>query len=85
MHVDAAADAKRVVSRVKKIIHRRYGLPSFCALIQRARFQVVVLCPSEGKKLGIEKLAAKKLPDTARCRVVVVEPLQCLLEKGSVP
>ena len=77
--VDAGHDVRRVVARVRNAVAKRYSLPAFAEAIQNDRFEVVVLTPTEGKKIALEKAFALRDSGRTPVRVEVVPELEPLV------
>src|SRR5215210_2324181 len=79
IHVDGGNGADRVLSRVNRIVARRYLVNDFRKLIQEGGFVVAVATPSQGKKLAIEEALRQGPTPEVRYRVVAVEELAPVL------
>lgn len=66
---------------LRRVVRSRYALPDFSELIQEKRFTLAVVCPSDGKKLALEKANAKRFDGPTPVRVVAIEELQPLLAR----
>lgn len=81
VHVDTGQDVRRIVPKLRRVVRSRYPLPEFSQLIQERRFTLAVVCPSDGKKLALEKAIAKRFDGATPVRVVAIEELQPLLAR----
>jgi hypothetical protein len=81
VHVDTGPNVRRIVPKIRRVVRARYALPLFAELIQERRFEIAIACPSEGKKLALEKALAKGFDGITPIRLVVIEELQPLLAR----
>jgi hypothetical protein len=81
VHVDIGQDVRRIVPKLRKAVRSRYSLPAFAELIQEKRFSLTVVCPSEGKKIALEKAVARHFDGITTVRIEVIDELQPLLAR----
>lgn len=79
IHVDYGSNPERIAKKVQRIISRGYTLPAFTRLIQRRRFIVAVLTPSEKKRAQIMAAIEADPPQFVEVRVAAVPELRDVL------
>jgi hypothetical protein len=79
--IDRGATSRVMLTKIRKVISKRYRLRDFALLIQARRFVLVVLTGYAEKKQKLEQAIFRKHRGPVRIRVVVVSELGHLLTR----
>ena len=77
--VDRGGAARRIQSRVRRIVAQRSGLPEFVELIRSGRFQIVVLTGLPQQKAKIDRQIERNSFGTVEVVSVIVPDLAEIL------
>jgi hypothetical protein len=80
---DRGTTPRRMLSKVRKVIQKRYAMRAFAALIQAGRFTIIILTGHERKQKEFEAAIERRHRGPAQVRVEVVPELGPLLTRLS--
>lgn len=76
---DRGTTPRRMLSKIRKVIHKRYKMPAFASLIQVGRFNLVILTGFPAKKDQLERAIERQHRGPVGVRVEVIAELGAYL------
>jgi len=78
---DRATKRRKMLSKIRKVIHARYRMHKFAELMQAGRFMILILTGHDAKKQELDRAIARRHRGPVQVRVEVVPELGTLLTR----